>query len=78
MSISHNPFCQHSERIVVLEVEMKELMDDNKQILATLKEMQGELTKYKGFLGGVTFVGSCLLVTVTLLKDVILHKLGWT
>jgi hypothetical protein len=77
MSHPSNPFCQHSERIVVLEVEMKELKDDNKQILATLKEMQGELTKYKGFLGGVTFVGSCLLVAVTLLKDVILQKLGW-
>ena len=76
MSEAHNPFCLHSERIVVLEVEMKELKDDNKQILATLKEMQGELTKYKGFLGGIAFVGSCLLVSISLLKDVILRKLG--
>jgi ABC-type antimicrobial peptide transport system permease subunit len=78
MSEHHNPFCQHSERIVILEVEMKDLISDNKEILTTLKEMQGELTKYKGFLGGVTFVGSCILISITLLKDVILHKLGLT
>ena len=72
-----NPFCLHSERIVVLEVELKGLKEDNKEILSTLKEMQGELTKYKGFLGGVAFVGSCLLIALTLLKDIILHKLGW-
>lgn len=71
-----NPFCQHTERIAVLETKVAEVQNDNKEILATLKVMQGELTKYKGFLGGVTFVGSCILVAVTMFKDVLLKKLG--
>jgi ABC-type antimicrobial peptide transport system permease subunit len=78
MNQSSNPFCAHTERIVVLEVEMQELKSDNKEILATLKEMHGELTKYKGFLGGIAFVGSCVIVAFTLFKDVILHKIGIT
>lgn len=71
-----NPFCQHTERIAVLEIKVEEVQNDNKEILATLKEMQGELTKYKGFLGGVTFVASCLVVAVSMFKDVLLKKLG--
>lgn len=73
---NHNPFCQHNERIAVLETKVEEGQADVKEILSTLKTMQEELTRYKGFLGGAAFIGSCLIAAITMFWDLILKKFG--
>ncbi len=54
--------CHHSDRVVALEVRVDELQDDLKEILKELKEVNTQLTKYKGFIGGIAFVISSLPV----------------
>lgn len=55
------------ERVVVLETEMKQVKDDIKEILINQKLMQEQMTKYKGFIGGVVFLGSCVWAGLTIL-----------
>lgn len=55
------------ERIVKLETEMTQVRGDIKKILENQEQMQAQLTKYKGFIGGVVFLGSCIWAMVTLL-----------
>jgi len=54
--------CHHADRVVTLEVRVDELQDDLKEILKELKEVNTQLTKYKGFIGGIAFVISSLPV----------------
>lgn len=61
--------CDHSERVVALEVQVKEIKDDLDEILKELKEVNGQLTKYKGFIGGITFIVGGIPVIWTLGKD---------
>jgi hypothetical protein len=72
-----------NERIAILETEVrdlrssvKELEEGRKEVVEKLDEIRGELLKYKGFVGGVMFVGSCFMALITLAKDTILKKFG--
>lgn len=56
-----------NERLAVVEVQVEQLIEDGgrreeKQdtILEELKALREELNRYKGFLGGIAFVLSCL------------------
>ena len=60
---------EHVERIAVLEAEVRELKSDQAQILACVHEVRDEMTRYKGFLGGVAFLASGVGVFLTLFKD---------
>jgi hypothetical protein len=60
---------EHVERIAVLEAEVRELKADQAQILACVHEVRDEMTRYKGFLGGVAFLASGVGVFLTLFKD---------
>lgn len=60
---------KHSERIAVLESEVKALKEHQEDILVVMHEIKGEMTKYKGFLGGIAFIVSGLGVAITLGKD---------
>lgn len=63
------------ERIAVLEAEVEALKKDQQDILVCLHEIKDEITRYKGFLGGVTFLLSALTVALGMFKDWILDHL---
>lgn len=63
---------EHFERIVVLETEVKELKADQQEILACMHSIRDEMTRYKGFLGGIAFLASGVGIFLTLFKDWIL------
>lgn len=58
-----------NERIAVLEAEVEALKEDQREILKCMHEIKDELTRYKGFLGGIAFLVSGLGVLFTLFKD---------
>lgn len=53
------------ERIAKLEQKAETADEQNKQILAMLDEVRGELGRYKGFIGAVSFLISCIGVFFT-------------
>ena len=57
------------ERIAVLEAEVEDLKKDQKEILACIHSIKDEMTRYKGFLGGVAFLASGVGVFLTIFKD---------
>ena len=63
---------EHFERIVVLETEVKELKADQQEILACMHAIKDEMTRYKGFLGGIAFLASGVGIFLTVFKDWIL------
>lgn len=65
----------HVERIAVLEAEVKSLKDDQHEILLCMHAIKDEMTRYKGFLGGVAFIASGIGIFLTLFKDWILKHL---
>lgn len=67
---------EHVERIAVLESEVASLKEDQKEILKCMHEIKDEMTRYKGFLGGVAFLISGLGIFLTLFKDWIIKHMG--
>lgn len=63
-----------SERVAVLESQMEGVQQKEDAILEKLDRIEKEMTRYKGFLGGVAFLGSCLWAAVVLLKDNLLGR----
>lgn len=57
------------ERIAVLEAKVQEIRDDHQAILEQLKEINGSLIKYKGFVGGVAFVFTSIVTFISLGKE---------
>lgn len=66
---------EHVERIAVLESEVGSLKKDQEEILKIMHEIKDEMTRYKGFLGGIAFLVSGLGVFFTLFKDWIFKHL---
>lgn len=67
--------CDNSERVVVLETQVATLTEDLKEILKTVKEIDDQMTRYKGFLGGITFVLSAVGVFWSFGKEWVLNHL---
>jgi hypothetical protein len=65
-----------NERIAVLEAEVQGLKEDRTEILACLHSIKDEMTRYKGFLGGVAFLASGIAVFLTIFKDWLAKHLG--
>jgi hypothetical protein len=63
------------ERIAVLEAEVRGLKEDQQEILICMHAIKDEMTRYKGFLGGVAFIASGIGIFLTLFKDWILKHL---
>lgn len=57
------------DRVVVLETKVDALEEINKEILANLQAINGQLTKYHGFIGGVAFIISGVGILWTFGKD---------
>lgn len=65
------------ERIATLETEVRLLKETNKELLIEIKDMKQDMTKYKGFLGGIIFVGGCMWTFLSFVLPVIAKKLGF-
>lgn len=64
---------ESNERIAILETEMVQVRADVKQILEGQEQLKSQLTKYKGFIGGVAFLGSCMWALIV----VVAKKIGF-
>jgi hypothetical protein len=65
----------HIERIAVLETKVDDLQDNHEELLKLMHEIKDEMTRYKGFLGGIAFIASGIGIFLTLFKDWILKHL---
>jgi len=66
---------EHLERLAIIEAKVEDLEDNHKELLKLMHEIKDEMTKYKGFLGGVAFIASGIGIFLTLFKDWILKHL---
>ncbi len=62
------------ERVAVLESRVDDSLAIQSRILLELKGIHGELTKYKGFVGGILFVLSGAITLLLLLKGWLFGK----
>lgn len=62
-----------SERIAILETEVRAMKEHQEDILRCMQNIRDEMTKYKGFIGGIAFVVSCLGVALTVFKEWIIN-----
>jgi hypothetical protein len=65
----------HYERIAVIETKVEDLEANHKELLHLMHEIKDEMTRYKGFLGGVAFIASGIGIFLTLFKDWIIKHL---
>lgn len=65
----------HLERMAVIENKVEALEDNHKELLKLMHEIKDEMTKYKGFLGGIAFIASGVGIFLTLFKDWIIKHL---
>jgi hypothetical protein len=63
------------ERIAIVETKVDTLEDNHKELLRLMHEIKDEMTRYKGFLGGVAFLVSCLVIAVSIFKEWILKHI---
>ena len=63
------------ERIAIVETKVDSLEDNHKELLKLMHEIKDEMTRYKGFLGGIAFLVSCLGIAFTLFKEWILKHI---
>ena len=63
------------ERLAILETKVDDLEDNHKELLRLMHEVKDEMTRYKGFLGGVAFIASGVGIFLTLFKDWIIKHL---
>lgn len=66
----------HVERTAVLETKVSALEDNHAEMLKIMHEIRDEMTRYKGFLGGIAFLVSCLVVAISMFKEWIIKHLG--
>ncbi len=65
----------HFERIAIIETKVEDLEDNHKELVRLMHEIKDEMTRYKGFLGGVAFIASGIGIFLTLFKDWIIKHL---
>lgn len=65
----------HYERLAVIETKVEDLEQNHKELLKLMHEVKDEMTRYKGFLGGVAFIASGIGIFLTLFKDWIIKHL---
>jgi hypothetical protein len=62
-------------QVAVLEKQRDEDKDVRDEILAKVTLIEHEMTRYRGFLGGVAFLGACFVTAATLFKDWLMDHL---
>ena len=63
------------ERIAVLETKVNNLQDNHEEMLKLMHDIKDEMTRYKGFLGGIAFIASGIGIFLTLFKDWLIKHL---
>jgi hypothetical protein len=63
------------ERIAVLETKVNNLQDNHEEMLKLMHYIKDEMTRYKGFLGGIAFIASGIGIFLTLFKDWLIKHL---
>jgi hypothetical protein len=66
---------EQMERLAVIETKVEDLEQNHKELLKLMHEVKDEMTRYKGFLGGVAFIASGIGIFLTLFKDWIIKHL---
>lgn len=66
----------HVERTAVLETKVSSLEDNHQEMLKLMHEIKDEMTRYKGFLGGIAFLISAIGVAIMFFKEWIIKHLG--
>jgi hypothetical protein len=64
-----------NERLAVIETKVEDLEANHKELLKLMHEVKDEMTRYKGFLGGVAFIASGIGIFLTLFKDWLIKHL---
>lgn len=64
------------ERVTVLETLHMANAETTKQLVASVEAIQTSLTRYQGFWGAVTLIGTAMWGAVTLFKDNIVSMFG--
>jgi hypothetical protein len=64
-----------NERVAVLEAQRVSDQAMLASINAKLDALHQDMTKYKGFLGGIAFVGSCVGVFLGFMKEWVLSHI---
>jgi len=64
-----------NERLAIIETKVEDLEENHKELLRLMHEVKDEMTRYKGFLGGVAFIASGVGIFLTLFKDWIIKHL---
>lgn len=65
----------HYERLAVIETKVEDLEENHAELLKLMHEIKDEMTRYKGFLGGVAFIASGVGIFLTVFKDWIIKHL---
>lgn len=65
----------HLERIAVLEAKVELLESNHQEMLELMHSIKDEMTRYKGFLGGIAFIASGIGIFLTLFKDWLVNHL---
>jgi len=65
----------HIERIAILETKVNSLQDNHEEMLKLMHDIKDEMTRYKGFLGGIAFIASGVGIFLTLFKDWLIKHL---
>jgi len=60
---------EHFERLIIIETKVEDLEGSHKELLKLMHEVKDEMTRYKGFLGGIAFLASGVGIFLTLFKD---------
>ncbi len=63
------------ERIAIIETKVETLEKNHKEMLRLMHEIKDEMTRYKGFLGGIAFLASGVVIFITLAKEWIIKHL---
>jgi hypothetical protein len=63
------------ERIAIIETKVETLEKNHTEMLKLMHEIKDEMTRYKGFLGGIAFLASGVVIFITLAKEWIIKHL---
>jgi hypothetical protein len=58
-----------------LETKVNSLQDNHEEMLKLMHDIKDEMTRYKGFLGGIAFIASGVGIFLTLFKDWLIKHL---
>jgi len=64
---------EHGRKLAVIETKQTTYEQTHKEIIQALEEIKGEMTRYKGFMGGVAFLASGIAIAWNIGKDWIIQ-----